>query len=69
VAVKKTHESAPEEGGEGKKKLHIEIERELLKKVEDYIAVFNDDPNRMTRRMKKVDVINLALSRYLKAHQ
>lgn len=69
MAVKKTNVSIPDEGGDGKKKLHIEIERELLKKIEDYVGVFNDDPNRMTRRMKKVDVINLALSRYLKAHQ
>ncbi len=52
---------------DGNKKLHVEIERDVLKKLERYVDAYNEKPDRMTRRMKKVDVINDALAAYLKA--
>ena len=54
---------------DGNKKLHIEIERDVLKRLEKYVNAYNAKSDRMTRRMKKVDVINRALAAYLQVEK
>jgi hypothetical protein len=51
------------------KKLHVEIMPANWHRMKDYIASYNVDLRRVTPRYKPADVINLALSQYLKAHK
>ena len=49
------------------KKLHVEIMPANWQRMKDYILEYNADIRRMTPRYKPADVINLALSLYLKS--
>jgi hypothetical protein len=55
------------EGAELVKKLHVEITPANWHRMKNYIEEYNADLRRITPRYKPADVINLALSRYLKA--
>ena len=48
------------------KKLHVEITPANWHRMKDYILEYNADLRRVTPRFKPADVINLALSQYLK---
>lgn len=49
------------------KKLHVEITPANWHRMKDFIDEYNNDLRRVTPRYKPADVINLALSQYLKA--
>ncbi len=49
------------------KKLHVEIMPANWQRIKDYIMDYNADIRRTTPRFKPADVINLALSQYLKS--
>jgi hypothetical protein len=49
------------------KKLHVEITPANWHRMKDYIEEYNSDLRRVTPRYKPADVINLALSQYLRA--
>ena len=51
------------------KKLHVEIMPANWQRMKEYIEEYNADLRRVTPRYKPADVINLALSRYLKARK
>ena len=51
------------------KKLHVEITPANWHRMKEYIEEYNADLRRMTPRYKPADVINLALSQYLKARK
>jgi len=55
------------EGKSVAKKLHVEIMPANWHRMKDYIEQYNADLRRMTPRYKPADVINLALSQYLKS--
>jgi hypothetical protein len=49
------------------KKLHVEITPANWQRLKDYIVDYNADLRRVTPRYKPADVVNLALSQYLKS--
>jgi hypothetical protein len=49
------------------RKLHVEITPANWRRLKEYMEEYNADPRRVTPRHKPTDVINLALSRHLKA--
>jgi len=49
------------------KKLHVEIMPANWHRMKSYIEEYNADIRRVTPRYKPADVINLALSQYLKS--
>ena len=49
------------------KKLHVEIMPANWHRMKDFIEEYNADIRRVTPRFKPADVINLALSQYLKS--
>ena len=51
------------------KKLHVEITPANWHRMKDYIEEYNADLRRVTPRYKPADVINLALSQYLKSRK
>jgi hypothetical protein len=51
------------------KKLHVEITPANWHRMKDYLEEYNADLRRVTPRYKPADVINLALSRYLKTRK
>jgi hypothetical protein len=51
------------------KKLHVEIMPANWHRMKDYITSYNADLRRVTPRYKPADVINLALSQYLKGRK
>ena len=51
------------------KKLHVEIMPANWRRMKEYIEEYNADLRRITPRYKPADVINLALSRYLKTRK
>jgi hypothetical protein len=55
------------EGADVANKLHVEITPANWHRMKDYLDGYNADLRRVTPRYKPADVINLALTRYLKA--
>jgi len=51
------------------KKLHVEITPANWGRMKNYMEEYNADPGRVTPRYKPADVINLALSQYLKTRK
>jgi hypothetical protein len=51
------------------RKLHVEITPANWDRMKEFIEEYNADPRRLTPRYKPADVINLALSQYLKARK
>ncbi len=49
------------------KKLHVEITHANWQRMKEYLDRYNSDPERITPRFKRADVINLALFGYLKS--
>jgi len=46
-------------------KLHVEIPKANWARLEAYMKAYNDDPGRLTPKLKPAHVINLALVHYL----
>ena len=46
-------------------KLHVEIPRANWTRMEAYLKGYNDDPGRMTPKLKVAHIINEALVQYL----
>ena len=46
-------------------KLHVEIPRANWERIEDFLVAYNEDPGRLTPRIKLAHVINQALVLYL----
>ncbi|HUX13086.1 MAG TPA: hypothetical protein VMW87_08650 [Spirochaetia bacterium] len=48
------------------KKIDLEIDHDTRKEIEVYIDAYNADPDRVTRRIRLTDVVNEALTNYLR---
>ena len=48
-------------------KLHVEIPRANWERIEAYLKAYNDDPGRLTPKIKLAHVVNWALVEYLNA--
>ena len=46
-------------------KLHLEMPRANWERVESYLHAYNEDPGRMTPKLKLAHVVNLALAQFL----
>jgi hypothetical protein len=49
-------------------KLHFELTPANNRRLEEYIDSCNRSPTRVTSKIKTADVVNLALDRWLSAH-
>ncbi len=50
------------------RKLHFELTPANNRRLEEYIAMYNKDPGRVTPRIKTADVVNQSLDRWLSEH-
>lgn len=50
------------------RKLHFELTPANNRRLEEYIDSSNRSPSRVTSKIKTADVVNLALDRWLSAH-